>query len=169
MSVNSERGRWIWIFQFGCQIQNQGKSVKPRIFLNRKKKMFFFFLLHNSGLKNPFLKFRSVSKQQNLFQNRKSKYFVLTTLKRLPISKPLLLTCQNETFVHFLIFFTNTVGSCVFQWTYPFEKCHSALKITIDIELPLLPRYVACNRAKYEFHIRELVRLQSWPIKPEKA
>lgn len=146
-----------------------GEISKTKNFPQQEKKNVLFFLLHNSGLKNPFLKFRSVSKQQNLFQNRKSKYFVLTTLKRLPISKPLLLTCQNETFVHFLIFFTNTVGSCIFQWTYPFEKCHSAQKITIDIELPLLPHYVACNRAKYEFHIRELVRLQSWPIKPEKA
>lgn len=79
------------------------------------------------------------------------------------------LTCQNETFVHFLILFTNTVGSCIFQWTYPFEECHSTLKITIHIELPLLPHYVSCKRAKCEFLARELVRLQSWPIKPEKA
>lgn len=79
------------------------------------------------------------------------------------------LTCQNETFVHVLIFFANTVGSCIFQWTYPFEECHSTLKITIHIELPLLPHYVSCKRAKCEFLTRELVRLQSWPIKPEKA
>lgn len=145
------------------------KWVKSSIFLDRKRNG--LFLLYNSGLKTPFLKFRSVFKQQSLFPNKKSKYFVLAMLKQNVSVSPnhFFLTCQNETFVHFLIFFAYTVGSCIFQWTYPFEECHSTLKITIHIELPLLPHYVSCKRAKCEFLTRELVRLQSWPVKPEKA
>lgn len=96
--------------------KNREKMSKLKYFPQQEEK-WCFSLLYNSGFRNPFLKFRSVFKQQILFPNKKSKYFVLMMLKQNVSISPnhFFLTCQNETFVHFLIFFTNTVGSCIFQ------------------------------------------------------
>lgn len=58
-----------------------GRMSKTKRFPQQEKKcsLFCYIML---VLKKPFLKYRSVFKQQSLFQNKKSKYFVLMLLKQ---------------------------------------------------------------------------------------